>query len=134
MGFSPSKKFVFIYLNESPLKMMKNAFYFILKANFVLKVFTFLYWLFDCVEKRLEKKAIVVSKFMTLEWTTNNYIAHIAHDFWRKVFLTLYFINWPSFIAWFFLGYMWIVIICCLVSDVSRDVNISRTKRAFNMR
>ena len=60
---------------------MKNAFYFILKANFVLKVFTFLYWLFGCVEKRLEKKAIVVSKFMTLEWTTNNYIAHIAHDF-----------------------------------------------------
>ena len=27
---------------ESPLKMMKNAFYFTLKALFVLKIFTFL--------------------------------------------------------------------------------------------
>ena len=27
---------------ESPLKMMKNAFYFILKAFFVLKIFKFL--------------------------------------------------------------------------------------------
>ena len=27
---------------ESPLKMMKNAFYFILKAIFVLKIFKFL--------------------------------------------------------------------------------------------
>ena len=26
------KKFLFIYFNESPLKMMENAFYFILKA------------------------------------------------------------------------------------------------------
>ena len=28
--------------NESPLKMMKNAFYFTLKALFVLKIFKFL--------------------------------------------------------------------------------------------
>ena len=36
------KKICFICLNESPLKMMKNAFYFILKALFVLKIFKFL--------------------------------------------------------------------------------------------
>ena len=36
------KKFLFIRFNESPLKMMKNAFYFILKALFVLKIFRFL--------------------------------------------------------------------------------------------
>ena len=29
-------------VNESPLKMMKNAFYFTLKALFVLKIFKFL--------------------------------------------------------------------------------------------
>ena len=29
-------------LNESPLKMMKNAFYFMLKALFVLEIFKFL--------------------------------------------------------------------------------------------
>ena len=34
-----TKKFLFICFNKSPLKMMKNAFYFILKALFVLKIF-----------------------------------------------------------------------------------------------
>ena len=36
-----SKKFV-IFLVESPFKMMQNAFYFNLKALFVLKIFKFL--------------------------------------------------------------------------------------------
>ena len=35
------KKICCIYFNESPLKVMKNAFYFILKALFVLKMFNF---------------------------------------------------------------------------------------------
>ena len=35
VGLSPSN-FFFIYLNDSPSKIMKNAFYFILKAPFVL--------------------------------------------------------------------------------------------------
>ena len=39
---SPSKKICVICLIESPLKMMKNAFYFILKAIFILKIFKFL--------------------------------------------------------------------------------------------
>ena len=44
-------------ITESSLKMMKNAFYFTLKAIFVLKIFTFLSWLFGHVEKtaRLER-------------------------------------------------------------------------------
>ena len=36
------KKFLIICFNESPLKMMKNALYFILKALFVLKILKFL--------------------------------------------------------------------------------------------
>ena len=36
------KKILFIYVNHSPSKMVKNTFYFILKALFVLKIFTFL--------------------------------------------------------------------------------------------
>ena len=40
--------------NESPLKLMKNAFYFTLKALFVLKIFKFLSLLFGHVEKRLD--------------------------------------------------------------------------------
>ena len=43
VGFSPSKKYIVICFIESALKMMKkNAFYFILKALFVLKIFIFL--------------------------------------------------------------------------------------------
>ena len=41
---------------ESPLKMMKNAFYFTLKALFVLQIFNFLSWLFGHVAKRLDWK------------------------------------------------------------------------------
>ena len=48
---SPSKKICVICLIESPLKVMKNAFYFILKALFVLKIFKFLSRLFGHVGK-----------------------------------------------------------------------------------
>ena len=40
--------------NESPLKMMKNAFYLTLTALFILNIFKFLSWLFGHVEKRLD--------------------------------------------------------------------------------
>ena len=42
VGFSPSKKNYFTFFNENPLKMMKNAFYFILEALFVHRIFKFL--------------------------------------------------------------------------------------------
>ena len=48
---SPSEKFYVNCFIESPLKMMKNAFYFILKALFVLKIYKFLSRLFGHVEK-----------------------------------------------------------------------------------
>ena len=48
---SRSKKICIICLIESPLKMMKNAFYSILKALFVLKIFKFLSRLFGHVGK-----------------------------------------------------------------------------------
>ena len=44
------KKFLFLSFNESPLKMMKNAFYFILKALFPIKIFKFLSRHFGHVE------------------------------------------------------------------------------------
>ena len=45
------------FITESPLKMMKKAFYFTLKALFVLKMFKFFSWLSSYVEKtaRLER-------------------------------------------------------------------------------
>ena len=42
IGLSPSKKDCVVCLIESPLRMTKNVFYFVLKAFFVLKIFTFL--------------------------------------------------------------------------------------------
>ena len=41
-GLSPSKNIGFTCFNERPLKMMNNAFYFILKDFFVLKNFKLL--------------------------------------------------------------------------------------------
>ena len=49
VGLSPSKNICIVCLIESPLQVMKNAFYFILKAFFVLKIFTFLSRLFEHV-------------------------------------------------------------------------------------
>ena len=51
VGLLPSKKIYVICFIESPLRMMKNAFYFILKALIVLKIFKFLSWSFGHVEK-----------------------------------------------------------------------------------
>ena len=48
VGLSPSKKNLFIRFNDSPSKIMKNAFYLILKAHKILK---FLSQHFGHVEK-----------------------------------------------------------------------------------
>ena len=52
---------------ESPLKMMKNAFYLTSKAPFVLKIFTFLSWIFGHVVERPDKKIRLISNFMMLQ-------------------------------------------------------------------
>ena len=65
VGLLPLKKNCFICCNESPLKIMKNVFYFILKALF-LKIFKFLSWHFGLVEKKgLIREIRLNSKFMT---------------------------------------------------------------------
>ena len=43
--------YIFICFNDSPSNMMKNDFYFILKALFALKIFKFFSWLFRHVQK-----------------------------------------------------------------------------------
>ena len=50
------KIFIIICFNDSPSKIMKNAFYFILKALFVLKIFR---------KNDLIRKIRLISKFMT---------------------------------------------------------------------
>ena len=45
--------------------MMKNAFYFTLKALSVLKIFKFLSWLSGHVKSGLIRRISLISKFMT---------------------------------------------------------------------
>ena len=54
VGLSPVKKIVLFASLKTTLETMKNAFYFILKALFVLILFKILSWLFGHVEKRLD--------------------------------------------------------------------------------
>ena len=58
------KKILFICFNENSLKMMKNAFNFILKALFVLKIFKFLtFW--PCRRNGVIRKIRLIAKFLT---------------------------------------------------------------------
>ena len=57
--------------------MMKNAFYFILKALFIFEILTILFWLFYYVEKRLNKKVIV--SFKIYDVTDNEQQIIIIH-------------------------------------------------------
>ena len=66
VGLSPSEKICVVCIIERPLKMMKNVFYFIVKALFVLKAFKFLSWLFGHVKRPgLIRKIKLISKLMT---------------------------------------------------------------------
>ena len=59
--------------------MMKNAFYFMLKALFFLEIFTYFVLSFWLCQKWLDKKAMVNFKIYDVTgWTTNNYNTHIA--------------------------------------------------------
>ena len=75
----PSKIFAFISFTESSLKVMKDAFYFMPKALFVLEIFTFLYRIFSYVEKRLDEKAVVNFKiYHVTDWIKNLCKIHIV--------------------------------------------------------
>ena len=64
---------------KTPLKKMKNSFYFVLKALFVLDIVTFLSLHFGYVEKRLHKKASFNFKIYDItDWTAYNYNTHIT--------------------------------------------------------
>ena len=72
--------------NENPLKMMKNAFYFMLKTLFVLGIITFLSWLFGYAEKRLDMKTTVNFKTCDVtDWRIDNYNTHIIQYLKKKM-------------------------------------------------
>ena len=64
---------------KNPLKMIKNAFYFILKALFVFKILKFLSPRFVMYEKQLDQKEKVYFKIDDVAtWFTNNCNTHIV--------------------------------------------------------
>ena len=73
VGLSYSKKIRFVCFNVSPLEMVKNAFYIILKA--LLKSLDFLV----AYKKQLDHKHYVNFKtYDAITWLTNNCNSHIA--------------------------------------------------------
>ena len=65
---------------ESPLKMMKNPFYFTSKAFYVLKILKYLSRLFGHVPKRLDQKDKFNFKFYDVTaWLANNCNTHNTH-------------------------------------------------------
>ena len=79
VGLSPSKKIV-ICLIKSPLKMMKNAFYFILKALFVLKIKVFVTTFWSCRKNGLIKKTRLTSNFITSQPGSQTIAIHMLPD------------------------------------------------------
>ena len=78
MGLSPSKTIDVICFIESPFKIMKNAFNFILKVLFVLKIFKFFYESLVMQEKELDLKDKVNCKINGVTtWLPNNCNTHI---------------------------------------------------------
>ena len=82
-GLSSPKKYCFISFNESALKIVKSVFYFILKAPFVLQIFTFLFCFWPCGKNGLIRKIRLILKFMTSqpgEQTITIHILSISHE------------------------------------------------------
>ena len=64
---------------KSPLKIMKNAPYFTLKALLVLKIIKCLSWLFGHAKNRLDQKDKVNFKiYEDANWIVDNYNTHIV--------------------------------------------------------
>ena len=62
VGLSPSKKICVICCNESPLKMIENAFYFILKAFSFSRYLSFVTTFWSCRKNGLIRKIRLTSK------------------------------------------------------------------------
>ena len=79
--FLTFQKSLFLLSNESSLKTMKNAFYFLLKIVFVLKIFKFLIFTFLVKwENGLMRKLRLISKFMTLLSGKQAIVIHVLSN------------------------------------------------------
>ena len=75
-----TKKTWFICFNLRSLKVMKNAFYFILKSLLIIKMFQFLCWFFGHVKHWFDWKDKFNFKiFDVTAWLIKNYITHVQY-------------------------------------------------------
>ena len=79
VGFSLSRKICFICFNEIPLKMIKNAFYCILKD---IQIFVLTFW--SCRENGLVRNMRLISKFMTSQHGYQTITIHILPNISRS--------------------------------------------------
>ena len=126
---------------------------------FCLFVFLFLQ-VEDC--QNIETKVLTTCFFFQKRSLELFSLSHFLYDFWRKVFLLLFFIDWPRFIVWlpllFEISYnIFIVIVCVPACDVinfeiylsffikpfsyiitkkvlKKNLNNLKTKRTFKMK
>ena len=105
---SDLSKRIFICFSESPLKMMKNVVYFILKAFFVLKIFIFLCWLFGywgkdtsstpssfCFSRGKSKWSAAQFQYIliVLHLAYNKNKLHKSLDYWSRYILNFDFVE-----------------------------------------
>ena len=74
----PKKIFVFALMIDSPSKMMKNDFYFILIALFFSRCLNFCLVFLGMQKKWLDQKDKVISKFMTSQPGSQGITIHIS--------------------------------------------------------
>ena len=79
-------------LAETPSKMMKNDFYFMLKALFVLKIFKFLSLIFLHIGKRFDKKAKLMAQ-LGKQTITIHILANISRSKGNQIMKFGRFIN-----------------------------------------
>ena len=121
-------------ITQRPLEIMEITFYFTLKALFVnylswlLNFLLFIvcqvesYW--DILKLSCRTFAFTSYKgFSEIKKRSGTSLPHFLHDFWKKMLLLLYSINWPNFIVWSpllreILGSMCMVLVCWPDCDV----------------
>ena len=78
VGLSTSKTLLLIFFNVNPIKMIKHAFYFVLKTLLIFGIFTSLSWNFIYLRKWRDKKAMVKFKIYNVtDWTADSYNTQI---------------------------------------------------------
>ena len=82
VGLSPSKKNFVICFNDSPTKMIKNAFLLHIKSSFHsqdISVFVLIF--LACRKNSLNRKRVNFEIYDVTTWLTKNYNIHIAQYF-----------------------------------------------------